>query len=47
MDNRPDIGFLTGDGVGQGGPTKALGGEYDVDEVFEMGFQSTINYQLI
>ena len=38
MDNRPDNGFLTGDGAGQGGPTKALGGEYSVDEVFfEMG----------
>ena len=45
MDNRPDIGFLTGDGAGQGGPTKALGGEYDVDEVFfEMGIP--VNDQL-
>jgi outer membrane receptor protein involved in Fe transport len=38
MDNRPDSGFLTGDGAGQGGPTKALGGEYSVDDIFfEMG----------
>ena len=45
MDNRPDNGFLTGDGAGQGGPTKALGGEYDVDEIFfEMGIP--VNDQL-
>jgi outer membrane receptor protein involved in Fe transport len=45
MDNRPDNGFLTGDGAGQGGPTKALGGEYSVDDVFfEMGIP--VNDQL-
>jgi outer membrane receptor protein involved in Fe transport len=45
MDNRPDSGFLTGDGAGQGGPTKALGGEYSVDDIFfEMGIP--VNDQL-
>lgn len=30
----PDQAFRTGDGAGQGGPTAAVSGEYDVDEFF-------------
>ncbi|GAB5379446.1 MAG: TonB-dependent receptor [Aliiglaciecola sp.] len=30
----PDQAFRTGDGAGQGGPTAAVFGEYDVDELF-------------
>ena len=31
---RPDTGFQTGDGAGQGGPTSAVEGGFDVEEIF-------------
>ena len=34
MDFNPDLGFRTGDGAGQGGPTEAVSGAVDVTEFF-------------
>ena len=34
MDFNPDLGYRTGDGAGQGGPTEAVSGDIDVAEFF-------------
>lgn len=34
INSQPDVGFLTGDGAGQGGPTTALSGAQNVVDVF-------------
>lgn len=34
IDSNPDVGFLTGDGAGQGGPTTGLSGSQNVVDIF-------------
>ena len=46
MDFRPDMGFRTGDGAGQGGPTEAVSGDIDVAEFFVEARVPLVEYRL-
>ena len=45
MDFNPDLGYRTGDGAGQGGPTAAVAGGVDIAEFFIEGKIPLVQYQ--
>ena len=45
MDYNPDLGYRTGDGAGQGGPTAAVAGGLDVTEFFVEAKIPLVEYQ--